>query len=181
MLTNPGASCVDDAAPVQGRPVNGFVPAGVFTRPDGGAGETGTGGAWGKTRELMGLTALSAELLAFCASEALAAVRTKTAEPISLREVVTIVESLRAANDARRALSFQVVSKMRRPPKRRGQGHCVHGWGGGVGARDDGCVLAVGLCVGATVAGRGGGGAGIFSRISWLEVCSISIWCTIWS
>jgi hypothetical protein len=90
MLTKPGASCVDDAAPVQGKPVNGFIPDGVFTRPDGGAGETGTGGGWGKTRELMGLTAPSAELL--CASEAVAAVRTKITEPISLRKVATIVD-----------------------------------------------------------------------------------------
>jgi hypothetical protein len=91
MLTNPGASCVDDAAPVQGRPVNGFIPSGEFTRPVGGAGETGTGGAWGRTREVMGLP-LSAGLLVFCASEAVAAVRTKTTEPISLREVATIVD-----------------------------------------------------------------------------------------
>jgi hypothetical protein len=52
--------------------------------------------------------------------------------------------------------------------------------------RDAGGVLVVGLCVGATVGG--GGGAGIFSRISWFEVriswlefCRVSIWCTIWS
>jgi hypothetical protein len=98
MLTNPGASCVADAAPVQGRPVNGFIPCGEFTRPDGGAGETGTGGAWGKTRELMGLTALSPKLLAFCASEVVAAVRTKKAEPISLREVAIIVDLRFAPN-----------------------------------------------------------------------------------
>jgi hypothetical protein len=82
MLANPGASCVDAAAPVQGAPVNGFVPAGVFTRPVGGAGETGSSRSPGKTRELLGLTALSAELLVFCASEAVAAVRTKITEPI---------------------------------------------------------------------------------------------------
>jgi hypothetical protein len=92
MLTNPGASCVDAAAPVQGAPVNGFVPAGVFTRPVGGAGETGSSRSPGKTRELLGLTALSAELLVFCASEAVAAVRTKITELISLRKLAPIMK-----------------------------------------------------------------------------------------
>jgi hypothetical protein len=93
MLVNGGeVCCVDEAAPVQGAPVNGFVPAGVFTRPVGGAGETGSSRSPGKTRELLGLTALSAELLVFCASEAVAAVSTIMAEPISLRKVATIVD-----------------------------------------------------------------------------------------
>jgi hypothetical protein len=88
MLVNGGeVCCADDAAPVQGAPVNGFVPAGVFTRPVGGAGETGSSRSPGKVRELLGLTVLRV----FCASEAVAAVRTKMAAPVSLRQLEIIV------------------------------------------------------------------------------------------
>ena len=53
--------------------------------------------------------------------------------------------------------------------------------GGATGAGDDGAPVGVGLRARVGMA-RGGGGAGvIFARISLLAVCSISIWCTIWS
>jgi CHASE2 domain-containing sensor protein len=73
--------------PVQGRPVNGFLPKGGGSIVVLGAGETGTGGSWVTVFPLrIGLVVfpLSIGLLVFCASAiVMVAVRPRTLRPIS--------------------------------------------------------------------------------------------------
>lgn len=73
--------------PVQGRPVNEFLPNGVPSIVVLGAGETGTGGSWVTVFPLrIGLVVfpLSIGLLVFCASAIeMPAVRTRVLNPIS--------------------------------------------------------------------------------------------------
>jgi len=64
---------------------------------------------------------------------------------------------------------------------RSGAGIGASDMGGTTGAGDDGGAVGVGLRAEVAM-GRGGGGAeAIFARISLLEVCSVSMWCAIWS
>jgi CHASE2 domain-containing sensor protein len=94
----PGATIVPTAVPgpavtaigpgpVQGRPVNEFLPNGVPSIVVLGAGETGTGGGWATVFPLsLGLVVfpLSSGLLVFCASAiVIVAVRPRTLRPIS--------------------------------------------------------------------------------------------------
>jgi hypothetical protein len=73
--------------PVQGRPVNEFLPNGVGSIVRLGAGETGTGGSWVTVFPLsIGLVVLPLRngLLVFCASAiVVVAVRPRTLRPIS--------------------------------------------------------------------------------------------------
>jgi hypothetical protein len=73
--------------PVQGKPVNGFLPNGGCSIVVLGAGETGTGGGWVTVFPLrIGLVVLPLRigLLVFCASAiVMVAVRPRTLRPIS--------------------------------------------------------------------------------------------------
>jgi len=73
--------------PVQGSPVNAFLPNGVPSMVRLGAGETGTGGGWATVFPLsLGLVVfpLRSGLLVFCASAiVIVAVRPRKLRPIS--------------------------------------------------------------------------------------------------
>ena len=83
--------------PVQGRPVNEFLPNGVPSIVRLGAGETGAGAPWLTVFPLsLGLVVfpLSSGLLVFCASAAvIVAVRTRTLRPISWLRFAIMVRS----------------------------------------------------------------------------------------
>ena len=84
-VTGPGIT--NTPTPVQGRPVNGFLPNGAPSIVVLGAGETGTGGSWVAVFPLrIGLVVfpLRNGLLVFCASAiVMVAVRPRTLRPIS--------------------------------------------------------------------------------------------------
>ncbi len=83
----PGPGIPNGLGPVQGRPVNEFLPNGGASIVVLGAGETGIGGGWATVFPLsLGLVVfpLSSGLLVFCASAIVnVAVRPRTLRPIS--------------------------------------------------------------------------------------------------
>ena len=84
----PGPTCTAiGPGPVQGRPVNGFLPNGGVSIVVLAAGETGTGGSWVTVFPLsIGLVVfpLRSGLLVFCASAiVMVAVRARMLRPIS--------------------------------------------------------------------------------------------------
>ncbi len=83
----PGPGIPNAPVPVQGRPVNEFLPNGGANIVVLGPGETGTGGGWSTVFPLsLGLVVLplSIGLLVFCASAiVIVAVRPSTPSPIS--------------------------------------------------------------------------------------------------
>jgi CHASE2 domain-containing sensor protein len=83
----PGPGITNTPAPVQGRPVNEFLPNGSASVVVLGAGETGTGGSWVTVFPLsIGLVVLPLRngLLVFCASAiVVVAVKPRTLRPIS--------------------------------------------------------------------------------------------------
>ncbi len=83
----PGPGIPKEPGPVQGRPVNEFLPNGGASIVMLGAGETGTGGSWVTVFPLsLGLVVLplSSGLLVFCASAiVILAVKTSALSPTS--------------------------------------------------------------------------------------------------
>ena len=111
--------------PVQGRPVNEFLPNGVPSIVRLGAGETGFGGPWLTVFPLsLGLVVfpLSNGLLVFCASAiVMAGVRLSMLRPISTMRFTAMSDLLVAPNTNEILVIFWIVGKI---PLEQGAADC---------------------------------------------------------